>query len=188
VKKGDIKINGVLEDCLKRLMESVRDELHCFVEYDILLDNCNSLSLSAKYACEFGISQDFHLLGCMGYTSLFYNIDASTLDHHMEMDWSMTTIYILNQEWKDKLDDHLQFLFHIANKKGIIHISMQPGTIIYFHGSLLTHQQIHNHGEVIGYGCCLNFSAYANQKLLCHYIASINHVKKRRRRNPENVK
>jgi len=104
------------------------------------------------------------------------------------MDWSMTTIYVPNQEWKDKSDDHLQFLFHIADKKDIMHISMQPRTIIYFHGSLLTHQQIYKHGEVTGHGCCLNFLAYANQKLLCHYIASINCAKKRRRRNPKNTK
>jgi len=67
VKKGGIEINGVLEDHLKKSMESVRDELHRFVGYDILLDNCNSLSVSAKYAREFGISQDFHLVGHTGY-------------------------------------------------------------------------------------------------------------------------
>jgi len=56
VKKDGIEINGVLKDHLKKLMEFVRDELHHFVGYDILLDNCNSLSVSAKYAHEFGIS------------------------------------------------------------------------------------------------------------------------------------
>jgi len=86
VKKGGIEINGVLKDCLKKSMESVRDELRRFLGYDILLNNCNSLSVSEKYACKFGISQAFHLLGCTGYMSLFYNIDASTLDRHTEMD------------------------------------------------------------------------------------------------------
>jgi len=148
---------------MKKSMESVHDELHQYVGYDILLDNCNSLSVGEKYARQFGISRDFHLLGRTGYTSLFYNIDASTLDHHTEMDWSMTTIYVPNQEWKNKSDDHLQFLFHLTNEThGILHVSMQPGTIIYFHGSLLTHQQLHKHGEVTAKGCCLNFLAYAN--------------------------
>jgi len=93
----------------------------------------------------------------------------------------MTTIYVPNQDWMDKPDDHLQFLFHLADEDhAIIHVSMQPGTIIYFHGSLLTHQQLHNHGEVTTDGCCLNFLAYANQKLLCHYISSINWAKRQK--------
>jgi len=162
-------------------MESVHEELKAYVGYDILLDNCNSLSVSEIYAKKYGISRDFHLLGKTGYTSLFYNIDASTLDHHTEMDWAMTTIYIPNQDWMDKPDDHLQFLFHLADEEhAIIHVLMRPGTIIYFHGSLLTHQQLHNHGEVTTEGCCLNFLAYANRKLLCHYISSINWAKRQK--------
>jgi len=127
------------------------------------------------------ISQDFHLMGRSAYTSLFYNVNASTLDCHTEMDWTMTTIYVPNQKWGNKSEDHLQFLFHLVDRKdGIIKVSMQPGTIIYFHGSLLTHQQLHNHGKNTKPGCCLNFSAYANRKLLCHYISSINHAKRRK--------
>jgi len=156
---------------IEKSIESVCGELYQYMGYDILLDNCNSLSVGEKYAQRFGISRDFHLLGHTGYTLLFYNFNASTLDHHTEMDWLMTTIYVPNQEWKNKLDDHLQFLFHLTDEKhGILHVSMWPGTIIYFHGSLLMHQQLHNHGEVIAEGCCLNFLAYANWKLLCHYI------------------
>jgi len=91
------------------------------------------------------------------------------------------TIYIPNQDWIDKPNDHLQFLFHLADDDhGIIHVSMQPGMIIYFHGSLLMHQQLHNHGDITTEGCCLNFSAYANQKLLCHYISSINRAKRQK--------
>ncbi len=90
--------------------------------------------------------------------------------------------------WKNKLDDHLQFLFHLTDEKHcILHVYVQPGTIIYFHGLLLTHQQLHNHGEVTVEGCCLNFLAYANQKLLCHYISSINCAKRRKinKKNPK---
>ena len=162
-------------------MESVQDELRKYVGYNILLDNCNSLTVSERYAKKFGISRDFHLLGQSAYTSLFYNVNASTLDRHTEMDWTMTTIYVPNQEWCNKSDDHLQFLFHLMDQEnGVVKVSMQPGTIIYFHGSLLTHQQLHNHGKITHEGCCLNFSAYANRKLLCHYILSINHAKRRK--------
>ena len=96
VKKGGISINHDLEERLKKSMESVCEELKAYVGYDILLDNCNSLSVSKRYAKKYGISRDFHLLGKMGYTSLFYNIDASTLDRHTKMDWAMTTIYVPN--------------------------------------------------------------------------------------------
>jgi len=97
VKKGGTIINCCLEEQLKKSRESVHDELHQYVGYNILLNNCNSLSVGEKYAQKFGISRDFHLLGRTGYTSLFYNINASTLDLHTEMDWSMTTIYVPNQ-------------------------------------------------------------------------------------------
>jgi len=54
---------------------------------------------------------------------------------------------------------------------------MSPGTIVYFHGSLLTHQQIHNGGDVTDNGCCLNLSGYANRALLCNYVTMINRIK-----------
>jgi len=44
-------------------------------------------------ATELGISNDFYMKGRTGYTSLFYNFDASSLDTHTEMDWLMTIIY-----------------------------------------------------------------------------------------------
>jgi len=142
VKKGGMSINNHLEEWLKKLMESVHNELKAFVGYDILLNNCNYLSLSERYAQKFGISRDFHLLGQTGYTFLFYKIDASTMDCHTEIDWSMMTIYVPNQDWMDKPIDYLQF-FHLADSEhGIIHVSMQPGMIIYFHRSLLMHQQL----------------------------------------------
>jgi len=181
IKKGGDEKNTILQEQLKNSMGCVRDKLKRYVGHDILLDNSNSLSVSERYAKKLGISRDFHLLGRSAYTSLFYNVNASTLDRHTEMDWTMTTIYVPHQEWVKKSDDHLQFLFHLMDwKNGIIKISMRPGTIIYFHGSLLTHQQLHDHGKHKKQGCCLNFSAYANRKLLCHYISSINRAKRRK--------
>ncbi len=63
VKKGGNIVNSTLEEQLTKSMESVQDELRRYVGYDILLDNCNSLTVSERYAKKFGISRDFHLLG-----------------------------------------------------------------------------------------------------------------------------
>jgi len=43
---------------------------------------------------------------------------------------------------------------------------------LLMHGYLLTHQQMHDDGNCSKYGCCLNYLAYANQKLLAHFIKS----------------
>ena len=72
-----------------------------------------------------------------------------------------------------KNSDHLTFRFHITGKDdGIISIPMKPGTLIYFHAYLLTHHQVHKNGTCSQKGCCLNFSAYANRKLLCYFVKS----------------
>jgi len=63
VRKGGNNVNSTLEEQLTKSMESVQDELRKYVGYDILLDNCNSLTVSERYAKKFGISRDFHLLG-----------------------------------------------------------------------------------------------------------------------------
>jgi len=63
VKKGGKIVNTNLEDQLTKSMESVQDELRQYVGYDLLLNNCNSLTVSERYAKKFGISRDFHLLG-----------------------------------------------------------------------------------------------------------------------------
>jgi len=59
---------------------------------------------------------------------------------------------------------------------------MSPGTIVYFHGSLLTHQQIHNDGNVSENGCCVNLSGYANRALLCNYVTTIKRIKEEKRK------
>jgi len=159
-------------------MKNVWETLQDFIGYDLLKDNSVSLHVCEKLALKQGISQDFHLQGETCYTSLFMNVDASTMERHIELDWSMTTIYVPQQKWEGKESDHLQFLFHLTGKKnGLLRVSMSPGTIVYFHGSLLTHQQIHNDGDVTENGCCLNLSGYANRALLCNYVTMINRIK-----------
>jgi len=61
-------------------MEYVRDALQDFIGYDLLKDNSVSLHVSETLAHKQGISQDFHLQGETCYTSLFINVDASTMD------------------------------------------------------------------------------------------------------------
>jgi len=171
-----------LQEQLISSMEYVCDSLKEFIGYDLLLDNSVSLCVSEKLARIQGISQDFHLQGETCYTSLFMNVDASTMERHIELDLLMTTIFIPPQKWEGENKNHLQFVFHLTGKKnGMLCISMSPGMIVYFHGSLLTHQQVHNGGEVTKKGCCLNFSAYANRALLCNYITMINCIKQNKK-------
>ena len=164
-------------------MKYVWETLQDFIGYDLLKDNSVSLHVSETLAHKQGISQDFHLQGETCYTSLFMNVDASTMDRHIELDWSMTTIYVPQQKWEGKESDHLRFLFHLTGQKsGLLQISMSPGTIIYFHGSLLTHQQIHKNGDVSENGCCVNLSGYANRALLCNYVTTIKRIKQEKRK------
>jgi len=177
-KKGKELLNQELHHNIQKSMEHVRDQLHAFVGHDVLKDNSTTLRVGARLAKKLGMRKDFYLQGKTGYTSLLYNVDASTMQKHTEMDWAMTTIYVPNQTWHNKPKDHLRFLFHLTEQpNGILNINMQPGTIIYFHGSLLTHQQIHNHGNTTKRGCCCNFSGYANRRLLCHLVNSIQRIK-----------
>jgi len=44
----------------------------------------------------------------MGYASLFYKFDASTMEAHTEFDMNMTTIYVPKQEWNKKMN-HVMF-------------------------------------------------------------------------------
>jgi len=120
-----------------------------------------------------GFTDDLHMLGETGYATLFYNFDASAMAGHTEFDMNMTTIFVPNQEWKGKKPNHLQFIFHLMGEdNGILSVPMFPGCILYYHGFLLTHQQLHDDGKCLQYGCCLNYLAYANCKLLAHFIKS----------------
>jgi len=181
-RKGKEEIAKKLHDDIVHSMQVVREQLKHFVGFDVLKDNSTTLRVSAGIAKKLNISRNFHLQGKTGYTSLFYNVDASTMERHKEMDWAMTTIYVPNQSWENKPKDHLRFLFHLTKEpNGILHISMQPGTILYFHGSLLMHQQVHDGGKCTKKGCCINLSGYANRRLLCHLVATIQRIKKIRK-------
>jgi len=57
---------------------------------------------------------------------------------------------------REEEENHLKYVFYLTGKKGELHISMHLG-MNFFHGSLLTHNKMHNGGEVMENGCCLNF-------------------------------
>ncbi len=171
-KKG--KDNIFLEEGIKNGMSSVASWLASYVGFNILKANATHLKAIAEISKKSGFEQDFHLKGDSEYASLFYNVDASTMQRHTEFDMNMTTISVPNQNWKGKETNHLQFIFHLTgDDNGKLLIPMVPGTIIYFHGYLVTHQQIHANGTCTKDGCCLNYSGYANHAVLCHFIKSI---------------
>jgi len=93
---------ATLQEQLLSSMKYALDALQDFIGYDLLKDNSVSLCVSEKLACKQGISQDFYLQGETCYTSLFMNIDASTMEKHIKLDWSMTTIYVPQQKWEGK--------------------------------------------------------------------------------------
>jgi len=144
-----------------------------FMTYSLHDMSAVQLKVICQRALMAGFADDLHMLGETGYATLFYNFDASTMEKHTEFDMNMTTIFVPNQEWKGKKANHLQFVFHLTGEdSGILSIPMFPGRILYYHGFLLTHQQLHDDGKCSQYGCCLNYSAYANRKLLAHFIKS----------------
>ncbi len=175
-KKKGVGINKEIQEALFRSMEYTRDMVtKNWVGHDLHLDNSAPLLAGERQAFTQGIQEDFHMLGKTGYTSCFFNFDASTMNKHTEMDWCMTTIYMPPQKWKNKNEYHLNFLFHLTgNDDGCLAISMKPGTVIYFYGYLLTHQQVHRNGKVTHHGCCLNFSGYTNKCLQSHLQPTLN--------------
>jgi len=173
-KKGKGKDNIFLENGIKNGMSRVSSLLKIYVNFDILKANAAHLKAIAELSKTAGFKQDFHLKDDSEYASLFYNVDASTMQRHTEFDMNMTTIFVPKQNWEGKETNHLQFIFHLTgDDKGKLLIPMVPGTIIYFHGYLVTHQQIHANGTCTKDGCCLNYSGYANHAVLCHFIKSI---------------
>jgi len=173
-KKGKGEENFFLENGIKKGMSWVASILKTYVGYNILKANASHLKAIADISKKAGFEQEFHLKADSEYASLFYNVDASTMQRHTEFDMNMTTIFVPNQDWTGKERNHLQFIFHLTgDEKDKLSISMVPGTIIYFHGYLVTHQQIHADGRCTKKGCCLNYSGYANHAVLCHFIKSI---------------
>ncbi len=136
-----------LEDGIKKSMSWVGEQLKNYVGFDVLKNNASHLKVIAEMCKMAGFAEYFHLKGDSQYASLFYNVDASTMQRHTEFDMNMMTIFVPNQDWEGKEKDHLQFIFHLTgDDKGILLIPMSPGMIIYFHGYLVTHQQIHDNG------------------------------------------
>jgi len=85
---------------------------------------------------------------------------------------NMMTIYVLKQKC-NKSKNHWIFQFHLTgNIDGQLSIPMNSGTVLRYHGYLLTHHQIHDNGRCTTIGCCLNSSGYANCHLLSHFIKS----------------
>jgi len=171
--------NGIIEG-----MELAGSRLEKYLGYDVLKCNASHLKAIAQKCEMAGFEDDFHIKGETQYASLFYNVDASTMQKHTEFDMNMTTIFVPNQDWKGKEKNHLQFIFHLTgDEKGILSVPMSPGTIIYFHGYLVTHQQIHDNGTCTQDGCCLNYSGYANHAVLCHFLKSFERFLERNSNN-----
>jgi len=80
------------------------------------------------------------------------------MEPHTEFDMNMTTIYAPKQKCS-KSKNHGIFQFHLkGNIDGQLSIPMNLGMVLYYHGYLLTHHQIHGNGRCTTIGCCLNFS------------------------------
>jgi len=137
--------NIFLKNGIKNGMSWVASQLKTYVGFDVLKSNAMHLKVIEEISELAGFEQDFHIKGDSEYASLFYNVDASTMQRHTEFDMNMTMIFVLNQDWENKENDHLHFIFHLTgDDNGILSIPMSPGMIIYFHGYLVTHQQIHD--------------------------------------------
>jgi len=155
-----------LEDYLVGEMSTVHNLVHCYARQDLHKMNAVQLVATETQAVSNNYDDDFHLKGGSCYTSLYYNFSASTMHFHTEMDWTMTTLFVPLQNWEGKDSNHLQFQLRLCDKENfLVNISMMPGTMIYFHGYLLTHHQMHDNGNCRNKSCCMNYSGYANQTL-----------------------
>jgi len=130
-----------------------------FMGYNFHHFNAVQVRAMCQHAEIAGFAKDLHMLEESKYATTFYNFDASTMECHTEFDMNMTTIFVPKQDWNGKNKNHLQFLFHLTgNDDGILSIPMFPGHILYYHGFLLTHQQMHNNRKCSEFGCCLNYN------------------------------
>jgi len=129
--------------------------------FDFHALNACQLQANCIKANVVGLSPNMHMKGDTGYASAFINIYASTMQPHCEFDMNMTTIFVPEQDWTNKMPDHLQFHFHLTGEEDrVLLIPMKPGTIVYFHTYLVMHHQINANGTCMNNGCCLNYSAY----------------------------
>jgi len=84
---------------------------------------------------------------------------------------NMTGVFVSKQKWKGKNTNHLWFFHLTGEDNGTLSILMFPGHILYYHGFLLTHQQMHDDGNCFE-TWLLSESTYAKCKLLAHFIKS----------------
>jgi len=165
--KGQEAVASVLEDHLIGEMNMVHQLVYHYAKQDLHKMNAVQLIATEQQAMDNNYVHDFHLKDNSCYTSLYYNFSASTMEFHTEMDWTMTTLFVPIQDWTQKRKDHLLFQFCLDEEgQELVNVAMVPGTLIYFHGYLLTHRQMHDKGRCSNRACCLNYSAYAN-KALC---------------------
>jgi len=106
--------NIFLKDGIKNGMSWVALQLATYVGFNILKTNATHLKGIAEISIIAGFEQDFHMQGDSEYASLFYNVNASTMQRHTEFDMNMTMIFVPNQDWKGKEKNHLQFIFHLT--------------------------------------------------------------------------
>jgi len=169
--KGQEAVASVLEDHLMEEMNMAHQLVYHYAKQDLHKMNAVQLMATEQQAVKNNYVDDFHLKDNTCYTSLYYNFNASTREFHTEMDWTMTTLFVPLQDWTGKNKDHLVFQFRLDEKgQQMVNVAMVPGTLIYFHGYLLTHRQMHDKGRCYNRACCLNYSAYANKALRwCSY-------------------
>jgi len=164
--KGQEVVANAVEDNLVKEMNMAHHMVHYYAGQDLHKMNTIQLMATEQQAVDNNYSNHFHLKDDSCYTLLYYNFSASTMQFHMEMDWTMTTLFVPLQDWTGKNKDHLLFQFCLDEKgEEMINVAMVPGTLIYFHGYLLTHHQMHDKGMCTNRACCLNYSGYANKAL-----------------------
>jgi len=164
--KDQEDVANELETNLIEQMTMAHHMVHYYAHQDLHKMNAVQLMATERQAVENDYADDFHMKDDSCYTSLYYNFSASTMDFHTEMDWTMTTLFVPLQDWTGKESNHLLFQFRMdEGGLEIINVAMMPGTLIYFHGYLLTHRQMHDNGRCFNKACCLNYSGYANKAL-----------------------
>ncbi len=137
--EGQEVVANALEDNLVKEMTMAHHMVHHYAGQDLHKMNAVHLMATEWQAIDNNYSDDFHLKDDSCYTLLYYNFSASTMQFHMEMDWTMTTLFVPLQDWTGKNKDHLLFQFCLDEKgEEMINVAMVPGTLIYFHGYLLT--------------------------------------------------
>jgi len=163
---GQEAVANALEEKLVKQMTMAHHMVDYYADQDLHKVNAVHLMATKWQAVANNYADDFHLKDDSCYTLLYYNFSTSTMKFHTEMDWMMTTLFVPLQDWMGKSSNHLLFQFCLDEKgEEMINVAMVPKTLIYIHGYLLTHHQMHDKGMCTNRACCLNYSGYANKAL-----------------------